>query len=384
MTIVQLTTDGREPFREYNKTQPWFGAAPEALLQGFSQLPEVCIHVVSCTQRPMIASPEKLADNIWFHSLHVPKLGWMRTGFQGCVRAVRRKLSKLQPDIVHGQGTERDCALSAVFSGFPNVLTIHGNARSIARINNALPLSYWWLAGRLEFLAIARTQGVFCNSQFTKSEVKSAAAHTWMVPNPLRLPFFNIPRSSSKESLPILLNIGVIQERKQQLELLHEAQKWRKLGFAFILRFIGVLDKKSAYAEAFGEEIIKLKKEGWVEHIHKMDCQEIISALDQSAALIHVPKEEAFGLVVAEAIARGCRVFGFAVGGMSEICRGTKSEDLNKVGNWEDLSKQILGWLNQSLRRDEAGAMQMRARYHPVVIAQKHLEIYRELFRTRS
>ena len=115
-----------------------------------------------------------------------------------------------------------------------------------------------------------------------------------------------------------------------------------------------------------------------------MDCQEIISALDQSAALIHVPKEEAFGLVVAEAIARGCRVFGFAVGGMSEICRGTKSEDLNKVGNWEDLSKQILGWLNQSLRRDEAGAMQMHARYHPVVIAQKHLEIYRELFRTRS
>ena len=57
MTIVQLTTDGREPFREYNKTQPWFGAAPEALLQGFSQLPEVCIHVVSCTQRPIIASP---------------------------------------------------------------------------------------------------------------------------------------------------------------------------------------------------------------------------------------------------------------------------------------------------------------------------------------
>lgn len=383
MTIVQLTTDGREPFREYNKTQPWFGAAPEALLQGFSQLTEVSIHVVSCTQRPMVASPEKLADNIWFHSLHVPKLGWMRTGFQGCVRAVRRKLSELQPDIVHGQGTERDCALSAVFSAFPNVLTIHGNARSIARINNAFPLSYWWLAGRLESLVLARTHGVFCNSQFTKSEVKSAAAQTWLVPNALRLPFFDLPRASPKESLPILLNIGVIQQRKQQLELLHEAIKWRKLGFAFKLRFIGVLDKKSSYAESFGEEIIKLKKEGWVEHVNKMDCQQIISALDQSAAFIHVPKEEAFGLVVAEAIARGCRVFGFNVGGMSEICRGTKSKELNKVGNWEELGKQILEWLNQSPRRDELGAMEMRARYHPAVVAQKHLEIYRELIRTR-
>jgi glycosyltransferase involved in cell wall biosynthesis len=260
---------------------------------------------------------------------------------------------------------------------------MHGNARSIARINRALPLSYWWLAARLESLALSRTQGVFCNSLFTKSEVKSTVPRTWLVPNALRLPFFDLPRAPSVESLPILLNIGVIQQRKQQLELLHEAIKWRKLGCAFKLRFIGVLDKNSSYAEAFGEEIIKLQKEGWVEHVYKMDCQQIISALDQSAALIHVPKEEAFGLVVAEAIARGCRVFGFDIGGMSEICRGTKSEGLIKFGNWKELGKQILEWLNQKFGRDEAGAMEMRSRYHPAVVAQKHLEIYRELTRTR-
>ena len=85
------------------------------MLQGFAALPEVRVHVVSCTQQPM-RSPEKLAGNIWFHSLHVPKLGWLRTGYQGCIRAVRRKLRAIQPDLVHGQGTERDCALSAIFS----------------------------------------------------------------------------------------------------------------------------------------------------------------------------------------------------------------------------------------------------------------------------
>ena len=97
MVIVQLTTDNREPFREYHKTEPWFGTAPEALFQGFSSMPDTTVHVVTCTQQPM-RSPEKLAGNIWFHSLHVPKLGWMRTGFMGCVRAVRRKVRELPAD----------------------------------------------------------------------------------------------------------------------------------------------------------------------------------------------------------------------------------------------------------------------------------------------
>src|SRR5580692_11230300 len=107
MKVALLTTDNREDSRNYSAPDPYFGAAPEALLQGFAALPELEVHVISCTQKPM-KSPEKLADNIWFHSLYVPKMGWMRTSYQGCIRAVRRKLKVLKPDMVHGQGTERE------------------------------------------------------------------------------------------------------------------------------------------------------------------------------------------------------------------------------------------------------------------------------------
>lgn len=378
LRLALLTSDTREVIRDYSRKIQCFGTAPTSLLEGFAQIPGIEVHVISCLQQ-RVESLEKLAENVCFHALHVPKLGWMRTGFQGCIRAVRRKLREIQPDIVHGQGTERDCALSASFSGFPNVLTIHGNARSIARINKALPLSYWWLAARLESLALRRTQGVFCNSEFTRAEVQSGAAQVWLVPNALRLPFFDLQLKPLKSCPPLLLNIGVIQQRKQQLELLREAKKWQKSGGAFRLCFIGHLDQKSPYAEIFRKEIIELKNEGWVEHISEMNCQEIVSALDQSAALIHVPKEEAFGLVVAEAIARGCRVFGFNVGGVSEICRGTGSIPLAKSNNWEELGKLFQTWLNQNNRTDEEGAMQMRTRYHPKVIAQRHLEIYQEV-----
>ena len=87
-------------------------------MQGFALMPEVELHVVSCIRRPVNA-PARLAPNIFFHSLCVPKIGWLRTGYQGCIRAVRKKLKVIQPEIVHGQGTELDCALEAVFSGRP-------------------------------------------------------------------------------------------------------------------------------------------------------------------------------------------------------------------------------------------------------------------------
>src|SRR5262245_8986131 len=114
MKIALLCTDTRENYREYSKPQPYFGTAPAALLQGMALLPGAEVHVVCCVQKPL-KSPEKLSDNIWYHSLLVPKVGWLRTGYQGCIRAVRRKLRDLRPDVVHGQGTERDCAISAAF-----------------------------------------------------------------------------------------------------------------------------------------------------------------------------------------------------------------------------------------------------------------------------
>src|SRR5205823_2446630 len=144
MRIAILTTDSREHFKDYGNPVPYFGTAPAALLQGFAQLPGVEVHVLSCV-RARLKSPEKLAPNIFYHDLFVPKAGWMSTFYQGTIRAVRRKLREIRPDLVHGQGTERDNAMDAVFSGYPNVLTIHGNMRLIARVNRVRPLSFIWL-----------------------------------------------------------------------------------------------------------------------------------------------------------------------------------------------------------------------------------------------
>ena len=177
MKIALLTTDNRQPFRQFDRPEPFFGTAPEALLQGFATLPELEVHVVSCIRQP-VNSPEKIAPNIFFHSVVVPKIGWMRTLYQGCVRATRKKLREIQPDIVHGQGTELDCGISAAFSGFPNVLTIHGNMRLIAKVNQARPFSFNWMAARLEDFTLPRTDGIVAITHYTRDAVADRSEWT--------------------------------------------------------------------------------------------------------------------------------------------------------------------------------------------------------------
>jgi len=91
LRVAILTTEIREHEKDYASPKPGFGTPLEALLQGFVALPDIEAHFISCVQQPVNA-PEKLADNIWYHALHVPKIGWMRTGYQGCIRATRKKL----------------------------------------------------------------------------------------------------------------------------------------------------------------------------------------------------------------------------------------------------------------------------------------------------
>jgi len=378
MKVAIITTDNRQHYYDYGATAPTFGAAPEALLQGLARLPEAEVHVLGCTMKPM-KSPEKLADNIWFHSVYVPKIGWMRTSYQGCIRSVRRKLKTIHPDIVHGQGTERECALSAVFSRFPNVLTIHGNMTELARLFNARFGNYLWLAGQLENIALGRAGGVFCNSEYTANLVKPRARRTWMVANAIRKEFFETASAEPRPDKCVLVNIGVITERKRQLELLEMAGRLHEQGLNFEIQFIGQAEAQSPYAAKFLELIRMAEAKGYARHLGVKPVGEVIECLDKAHGLLHFPMEEAFGLVVAEGMARKLKFFGARLGGIKDICADAPGAELFAVDDWTGLAEGIAGWIRSGHPRTPAAAELMRARYHPEVIAKRHLEIYREV-----
>ena len=372
-----ITSDAREAFPQRNPEWPCLGTAPEALLQGFAGLPGVEVHVISCVQKPM-RSPEKLADNIYLHCLHVPKIGWLRTGYQGCIRAVRNKLREIQPDIVHGQGTERDCAISAVFSGYPNVITIHGNMRLIARLNRARPFSFEWLAARMEAFTLPRAGGVVCITSYTRNAVTDRARKTWQVPNAVDAAFFDVQPEINPEHSPLILCVGAICARKNQnafiraLDPLAEKRKFRLL-------FAGDAPHQDHYCRRFSELV---RARPWCEHAGIIGRNEFRSHLGRASLLVLPSLEDNCPMVVLEAMAAGVPVAAANVGGVPELVEHGKTGLLCNPLDAASISDAVEKLLGQpELGRQLAAAAKKQAleRFHPVVIARRHLEIYREV-----
>jgi len=378
MRIALLTTDGREVWRDYGTPAPHFGTAVEALLQGFALMPELEVHVVSCV-RAQVQAPPKLADNISFHSLRVPRIGWLGTGYQGCIRAVRKKLGELKPDLVHGQGTERDCAIGAVFSGFPNVVTIHGNMTELARQFRERVGSYGWLAAKLEDFTLKRTAGVLCNSAYTEQLVRPRARTTWRVANALREAFFVPSAASCGARRCTLVNLGVIAPRKRQLQLLDVARELRRQGLDFELQFVGEMSPDKNYVTAFREKLKLMEREGYARYVGIKRGSELVGVFDRAAGMVHFSPAESFGLAVAEGLARDLKLFGPRVGGVPEVADGVPGADLFEVNDWQGLTSAVGGWIRRGFPRAHGAGEIMRARYHPKVIAERHVEIYREV-----
>ncbi len=380
MVIVQLIIDNREAFREYEKKLPWFGTAPEALLQGLAQLSEVKVHVVSCAQRRM-DSPQKLAGNIWFHSLHVPKVGWMRTGYQGCIRATREKIREINPDVVHGQGTERDCAISAVFSGFPNVLTIHGNMRLIAEVNKARPFSFMWLAATLEKFTVPRASGVVCITRYTQSAIQKMARRTWVVPNAVDASFFDVERVAREGETSLC--VGNICFRKNQNNFIR-ALDGLAASRNFKIIFLGLADKKDPYVREFFQ---LLETRAWCRY-DGFATREKLKAFLKSSTLLALPSlEDNCPMVILEAMAAGVPVVVAKVGGLPDLIEEGRTGlfcDPTNPATIESSVKRILNDLPMREQLARHAKQEALNRFHPTVIAQQHLEIYRETLKTAS
>ena len=382
MKIAFLAIDLRENDRSYSEVTPRFPGGIASLFDGFARLPDVEVHVVSCLQQ-RVQSPEKLADNLWYHALHVPKFGWLRTGYQGCIRAARRKLREIQPDLVHGSGTERNCAISAVFSGFPNVVTIQGNMAELARLNRPRIGSYGWLTARLENFILPRTMGVFCNSVYTEALVRPRARRTWRVPHPLRQTFLDPPPNAGPRPY-ILLNAGVISPRKRQLELLDVAEALHRQGLKFEFHFVGYVNPGDAYVTAFQKRIQPMEEAGYARFWGTPADSELLHYYDSAAAMVHFPTEESFGMVVLEGLGRELKFFGARLGGIVDIAKDMPGAELFAPDDWPGLTAAIAHWIAGGHPRPTGTAALIRERYHSETIARRHVEIYRELLGLKS
>ena len=376
LKIAIVMPDNRDEFRHHDYPQPYFGTAPTALLEGFATLPDCEIHVVCCVKKP-VTRPEKLAPNIFYHAEMVPKLGWLRTGYLGCIRAVRRRLRQIQPDIVHGQGTERFAAISAAFSGFPNVLTIHGNMRLVAAVNHARPFSFMWLTARLESFTLPRTDGVVSISRYTQNAVAPLAPRTWLLPNAVDAGFFDITAAPVPGAPPVILCVGTICLRKNQNAFIRALDPLAARQ-AFKLVFLGQPDD-TEYRQEFFQ---LLQTRPWCQHV-EFAGRERVKEYFSSATLLVLPTlEDNCPMVVLEAMAAGVPVLASNVGGVPDLLEpettGLFCDPLAPESFLQGVTR-LLTDATLRQRLTAAAKTEARRRFHPTVIAREHLAIYRDV-----
>ncbi len=380
MKVAMLIPDNRDEFRRHADPEPVFGPAPSALLDGLAQLPECEVHVICCVQRP-VRAPEKLGPNLFYHARLVPKWGWLRGGYLGCVRAVRAELRALRPDLVHGQGTERYCALAAARSGLPNLITIHGNMRAVARANHARPLSFHWLAARLEGFTVPRTGGVVCLSRYTQANVAGEARRTWVVPNAVAEEFFSIPRARTPSRK--ILCVGQVCAHKNQNRLLTSLDGLaRETGLELV--FLGAANPEVPY----GREFFRLLAERpWARHAGFVDRAELRRWLADAALLMLPSLEDNCPMVVLEAMAAGVPVAAARIGGVPDLVEegvtGLLFDPLDGAG-MSAAAGRLCKEPELAAALAQAARVRTRDRCSSLAVALRHLEIYRELLAERG
>ncbi len=312
MKIAVVTIDDRDEYRKFEREDPFFGPAPSALLQGFTHFQEHEIHVVCCVKKQM-QFPEKIAPNIFYHAEVIGQWGWLRGGYLGCIAAVRRMIVGIQPEIVHGQGTERYAAVTSVATGLPCVLTVHGNMRAIAQLRHARPFSFHWLTARLESWTLPRAAGVICLSRYTREQVEGLAKRTWVVPNAAGAEFFQ--QAAPRNPVPRLLCPAVICPRKNQNNLIRALDKIAA-GQAFHLVFAGGLDEQADYSREFLELV---KAHPWCEHVGRLSG-EALRAEYRSANLLVLPSvEDNCPMAILEAEASGVPIAASGICGIPDL-----------------------------------------------------------------
>jgi glycosyltransferase involved in cell wall biosynthesis len=357
-----------------NEKIPFFGPAPTALLEGLSDQPQIELHIVSCTKKPMSA-PEKLAGNIWFHLLHVKQSGWLRSMYSGCVLAIRKKLREIRPDVVHGQGTERYCALAAALSGFPNLITIHGNMRPIAKINQSRVFSYQWCAAKLERFALPRVDGVICVSSHTKSLVSSITRRTWLVPNAVSSDFF-CDRVSDPHAR-VIVCVGFICRLKNQIALIRALDHLASQQ-SFRLVFLGKGNDSDPYLHEF---LRLVQARPWCAHEGFVDTETLKKFLHRAYALTLPTLEDNCPMVLLEAAAAGVPIMASKVGGIPDLVQDERTGLLFDPYDLNSIASAAQRYLSDSLfaKQMAENARMAAESFRPTIVAKQHLEVYKQL-----
>lgn len=359
------------------------------LLRGFRELGVKDIHILVDTTEVKRPTVDEGPLGI-LHRLPCPRFSGSACFHLWRRHALLRELARLQPDILHGQGTEAEYAFTAVTSRFPNVITIHGIMHRVHQIVPPRMLTTQHVARWLENLVVRKARHAICISRAVEQflQMRASPARCHLVPNAIAPHFFEVQPPTVGHTQPTLLFVGTVYPLKGLLHLVEALPPLQQLlGQPVRLIIVGKGGsggKGQAYESLIRKRAADLRLETQVEWWGWQDERGVARALAASHVLVLPSFEETFSMCIAEAMAARVPVVASRVGGVTDLITHGSTGLLVSPGNSHEIAEAVHTVLRDSELRSQLVTNAHDAalnRYAPRVVAAKTLEVYQAIAR---
>ena len=352
------------------------------LVSGLAKLANVELHVVSLA-RGLKRNCEVMEPGVAFHLLRDPKFSGLASGFQWQKQIIHRCLAQIEPDVVHGIGTETSCAYSAVTAESPSVVTMRGIISELLKQSKRQELQTTWkVRGWFERYTLRRASHVICISPYVKDVLQEISSNPiyYSIDNAVNPSFFSVhPRRDAE--VRNLLFVGRIDPMKGVLDAVKAMTSVTKAMPRAQLLVVGPVSDHQYYRHlrAFVQSnnlSDSVRFLGWRDH------NELPRLLARADLLMFPSQLETFGNVIAESMAAGVPVVAVNAAAIPHLIEDGHDGFLVDPGDTEALAGKAIAILeNERLRQTMGRNARETAlrRWHPNVIAKQTLDVYKEI-----
>lgn len=355
------------------------------LLRGLREIGQRDVHILVSTSEVDTAKVEEGPLGI-VHRVPCPPGSGSPTLFLWRRHLLLKELARIQPDIVHGQGTEAECALTAVTSPFPHVITFHGIMDRVHKITPPPLLSLNHVPRWTEKFVVGRVQNVISISQDVDDFLRErkSRARSFRIPNAMAPCFFEVKAEPRTDGRYAILYVGAIQPRKGLVYLVEALARLRDaFDNSLVLRVIGAAGGGAYKAEVM-QRAVTLNVAGQIEWLGVLKEHDVAQVLARSDLLVLPSFWENMPMCIGEAFAAGVPVVSTRTAGIPNWVDHGKTGLLVQPGDSVELADAIGHLLrDESLRRamGAAGRAKATAEYLPRVVAEKTLAAYETICR---
>lgn len=354
-------------------THPWISN----LARGLAKIGGNEIHIIMLI--PGIKSDKKvLLNDVYYHFLKTTSKTIQALSLLNSNKIkVHRYFRNLNPDIVHGQSRGRDSYL-AVTSGFPNVITNHGQIdEHYDALGYKKDLKYK-IAKRFESKVNRKMKWCITVSPNCTDDCKKYISENNIIQidNPVNYLFFEEYNLKFKNKI---IYIGNITRLKRVLELVKAIELTEKTELLIIPNIID-----SDYFQVLKSYVEHHNLTNRIKFTAKLSQDKLAPEIAECTALCLPSAYESFGMVLAEAMAVGIPVIAGMAGGMSYVVKNNETGFLIETDNVKQLAERIeylAGNKNKAVEMGKNARAEAFKRWHPDIVAEKTYEVYKKVLR---